>query len=240
MVLEADGAPAVLCLGIVLDSLPPQCDGLELTGWDWDSVDGEESSGGATWGYYELTGHLDGKNFDVVSAGPPPPYEGENETIETACDEPAGGWERPDPSKMSETDRARAVREARREPDFAGAWVDQIGPSDPGTDNAEMILDLAFTGDLDRHERDARRHWGGALCISSHEIAYDRLMRIQNELIGAVGKELGLEVLTAGSSENRNVVEISVVTIDVATMSEIERRYGPGTVEVVAQLEPVS
>lgn len=62
-----DSAPQ-LCLGPVAESYPPQCSGPEIAGWDWDAVEGEESSGDVTWGAYALTGGWDGTTFDVTSS----------------------------------------------------------------------------------------------------------------------------------------------------------------------------
>ena len=60
MVLEEKGAEPVLCLGVVMESLPPQCGGPRIADWDWDAVSGEESAAGTTWGDYEVTGRYDG------------------------------------------------------------------------------------------------------------------------------------------------------------------------------------
>ena len=38
MVLQAEGQPALLCLGTVLDSLPPQCGDVPIVGWNWGEV----------------------------------------------------------------------------------------------------------------------------------------------------------------------------------------------------------
>ncbi|MGM1030649.1 MAG: hypothetical protein ACQEWM_12395 [Actinomycetota bacterium] len=46
-VLEQDGG-AILCVGGVAESLPPQCGGMELVGWDWAAFEHEES-GGVRW-----------------------------------------------------------------------------------------------------------------------------------------------------------------------------------------------
>jgi hypothetical protein len=67
-VLHAEDRPPVLCLGVVYDSFPPQCDGPEIAGWDWDAVDAEESANGVTWGAYAVTGGWDGHAFAVASA----------------------------------------------------------------------------------------------------------------------------------------------------------------------------
>lgn len=46
-VLEEDGG-AILCVGVVAESAPPQCGGPELIGWDWASVEHQET-GGVRW-----------------------------------------------------------------------------------------------------------------------------------------------------------------------------------------------
>ncbi len=46
-VLEQDGG-AILCVGAVAESAPPQCDGPELLGWDWSAFEHEET-GGVRW-----------------------------------------------------------------------------------------------------------------------------------------------------------------------------------------------
>jgi hypothetical protein len=63
---EGDGPPE-LCLGMVLDSYPPQCGGLEIAGWDWDAVEAE-SARDTTWGSYEVEGSWDGETFRVSEA----------------------------------------------------------------------------------------------------------------------------------------------------------------------------
>jgi hypothetical protein len=67
-VIQTGDTPPQLCLGAVAESYPPQCSGPEITGWDWDSVEGEESSGAVTWGAYAVTGGWDGTTFDVTSS----------------------------------------------------------------------------------------------------------------------------------------------------------------------------
>ena len=239
MVLEEKGAEPVLCLGVVLDSLPPQCGGPRIAGWNWDVVSGEESAAGTTWGDFEVTGLYDGDTFTLIEAGPPRRPVVDDDPITSACPQPPTGWERPDPGLTSEANRLRAIKAARREPDFAGAWIDYIDEPTEFTDPTDTVLNLAFTDELDRHEQVIRRDWGGPLCVTKHERTLKRLHQIQGEVGGTVGRELGLEVLSSDLSENRNVVELGVVVLDAAAQDEIDDRYGEGTVEITAQLQPV-
>lgn len=236
--LQAKDSDPVLCLGGVLDSLPPQCGGIPLKEWDWDAVSGEESAGGATWGHFEVTGLYDGDVFTVRAAGPPRWEEEADDPIEAACPEPEAGWERPNEALLSEEDYQRAIRAARRESDFSGAWIDYIDEPTEFTDPQDIILSLAFTGDLDRHEVEAREVWGGPLCVTKFDHTYRDLRRIQNEM-GEVARGFGLEILYTDTNEYRGTVGIGVVVIDEATRAEIDERYGPGVVEIDARLQPV-
>lgn len=64
-VLQVDDAAPQFCLVAVLESYPPQCSGPELIGWDWSTVDGEESASGVTWGTYAVWGDWDGSALTV-------------------------------------------------------------------------------------------------------------------------------------------------------------------------------
>ena len=63
----ADGA-AQLCLGAIAESYPPQCSGIELIGWDWATVDGQESAGDVTWGTFAVWGDWDGQRLAVTDS----------------------------------------------------------------------------------------------------------------------------------------------------------------------------
>ncbi len=239
LVLGKGGSEPELCLGAVSLSLPPQCSGPPIEGWDWEAVSGEESAVGVTSGSYKVTGFYDGERFTLVKAGPPPDPPDDANPIQSGCPEPEGGWEVPRPDLISESHRQRAIRVARREPDFSGAWVDYIGEASEFTPDENIILNLAFTADVDSHEVEIRELYGGPLCVTRYEHTLDRLRHIQNELTGPVGQDLGLEVLGAGVPEDRNVVELEVIVIDAATQHEIDERYGATTVTIRPALEPV-
>lgn len=60
------GGTVELCLGAVAESYPPQCSGIPITNWSWNTVDGEEKSGDVTWGSYAVQGTYDGESFTVT------------------------------------------------------------------------------------------------------------------------------------------------------------------------------
>ncbi len=62
VIQTGDTAPQ-FCLGPVMESYPPQCSGPELVGWDWDAVEGHETSGDVTFGAYAIWGTWDGTVF---------------------------------------------------------------------------------------------------------------------------------------------------------------------------------
>ena len=65
MVLDAAG-DVELCLGAVAESYPPQCSGVPVDGWTWDGVDGNDTSGDATWGMYAAYGTYDGHRYTIT------------------------------------------------------------------------------------------------------------------------------------------------------------------------------
>ncbi len=69
------GAPE-LCLGAVAESYPPQCRGLQLSGWSWADQHGVfEHQGDIRWGLFQVTGTFDGTTFTVQHAIPAALYD---------------------------------------------------------------------------------------------------------------------------------------------------------------------
>jgi hypothetical protein len=242
-VLEGPKHGPELCLGGVKMSYPPQCEGTRITNWRWDQVEGEESAGGTTWGSYTVVGTYDGSSFTVLGAQhrlpgtPPSAAERFRDEPKPACKEPAGGWEVPDPAHRSQAHVNPAAEAARAEPDFAGVWVAYLQPmgSNVAEDPGEMVLNVAFTGDLARHRAALRRLWGGRLCVTRLQHSYRELQRIQDELDGAAGRSLGVEVLKTGLMDDKNAVGLDVVVLDQEAREAIRRRYGDA-VRVTAKL----
>jgi hypothetical protein len=66
MILQEDGQPPKACFGGIAASLPPQCGGPVVSGWDWADVEESESASGVTWGTYAVTGTWQGGVFTVT------------------------------------------------------------------------------------------------------------------------------------------------------------------------------
>lgn len=60
---DADGTR--LCFA-VMESYPPQCQGIPLSGWTWDGVEGAETANGVSWGAYAVQGVYDGETITVT------------------------------------------------------------------------------------------------------------------------------------------------------------------------------
>ena len=67
-VIQTADKDAQLCLGAIAESYPPQCTGVPLIGWDWATVDGQETAAGSTWGTYAVWGVWDGTSLTVGGA----------------------------------------------------------------------------------------------------------------------------------------------------------------------------
>jgi len=239
-VLQADGPPR-LCLGSVLDSLPPQCGDVPIVGWDWDDVEGEQRLNGVIWGDYHVVGTYDGAAFtvlDVSARETPPPEPGD--PFASPCPTPVGGWVAVDPEQASEQDRTEAMRLAQGEPDFAGIWIDYLADSLNEEDPGPYVLNVAFTGDIDRHEAELRAVWGGPLCVVQFERTYRELLSIQEELSNGAAGAMGLQLLWSDTSVLTNQVEIGVVLSGAEEQAALEATYGMGTVHVLSALRPVA
>ncbi|HZD67418.1 MAG TPA: hypothetical protein VFA45_00410 [Actinomycetes bacterium] len=236
-----------LCLGGIAASLPPECDGLPITNWRWDQVEGEQTVSGTTWGAYRVVGTYDGTSFTVIRAelAPPAPPPDREEQFEaepkSPCPEPEGGWSLPDPSRRSERYLGPVTRTARAQPDFAGLWLSYLEPmgGDVAENPGEFVLNVAFTGELARHQAQLRPLWGGRLCVTRQQRTYRELLRIQRELQGAASTQLGLRVLTTGIDEYANAVGLRAVVLDTRAREAIDARYGAGAVKATAALTPV-
>lgn len=237
--LEKDGRGPQLCLGAVAESLPPQCSGLPLVGWSWDAVADEQRAATTIWGEYHVAGTFDGKAFTVTRPPGPPQRTVDPPRAKTPCPEPSGGWQRPDPKATTRQHLERASAAAQREPDFAGLWIDDPNPPrGEEQDLTKIVLNVAFTGDLERHTAALRKHWGGALCVSQRVHSEAALLKAQVAAQNTV-TELGLEWLGSGTDVIAGIVEIDVIAADATHQAKIDERHGEGLVVLRPRLRPI-
>lgn len=249
LVLSSPDHGAQLCLGGVEESYPPQCGGPDVVNWNWDDVDGAETSAGSTWGHYTVVGTYDDQRFTLTEPARLP------ETPDTApaapdfstpCEEPAGGWAVVDAETATLAAQDAAIAYASAQPDHAGIWVDQsINPAMAegadledldremaANDPALLILNVGFTGDLERHERELRAIWGGSLCVSLAEHSEAELERIRAEVEGQT------TFLGSGIDGRTGRVELAVI-VDDGLQARFDEEYGAGLVVVNPALVPV-
>jgi hypothetical protein len=214
-----------------------------LAGWDWAQVEGEQEASGTTWGQFTVTGRHDGTTLTVTArpvAGAAPSATDGSDSFDTPCPEPAGGWRVEDQSRVDDAALQAAVDLAQGEPDHAALWVDHPGPPDDQPPAAgELVLNVAFTGDLPRHEADLREVWAGPLCVVRPERTVSALRAVQDALDGGGAGDLGVEVLWSSTLERQQVVELGVVAASPEQLRAVEQRYGAGVVRVVPGLRPV-
>ncbi|MFZ6003654.1 MAG: hypothetical protein ACOYXM_06930 [Actinomycetota bacterium] len=247
-VLESPAHGPQLCLGAIATSLPPQCGGPDIVGWGWDAVEGEEAANGTTWGSYRVVGTYTGGVFTLTepAVAPDPSLGDDGFSVDftSPCPAPAGGWAVVDVATATEAGQQAANEYAVAQADYAGSWVDQsINPAladgfDPGdeevaNDPTKLVLNVRFTGDLERHTEELRARWGGPLCVTAAEHTSSELEAIQAELSVEPGMlESSTDVVT-------NQVFVRVI-IDDGVQQRLDAQYGKGVVRVTSALRPVS
>ncbi|MGH9041756.1 MAG: hypothetical protein ACRDZ3_16175, partial [Acidimicrobiia bacterium] len=171
MVLQDRTHGPQLCAGDIAASLPPGCGGPDVKGFSWDDVEGEQSMSGTTWGPFHLVGTYDHHVFHLAerpSAPTPLATSGARDTsFDSPCPEPAGGWQATDRSRMSEADIEALSSWVLAQPDASAFWLSWLKDPNAGDQSyRDGVANLAFTGDLTGREDEARRRWGGPLCIT--------------------------------------------------------------------------
>jgi hypothetical protein len=240
MVLENRTHGPMLCLGGVLLSLPPQCGDVPILGWDWQTVEGEESARDTTWGLYHLVGRYDGKTFAVTETGPYDERGAVDEAavnFETPCREPTGGWSGLD--QATQEDARPALSYAESQPGYVTSWVTHLDRAK--LEFGPVVVNAVFTAGRERHEREMKKVWDGPLCViergsrSAHEL--DEIRRDAEARL----ELLGVRMLWSSGPDLAPVIEIGIVA-DAGGQAQaaLDERYGPGVVRLLPALKPPS
>ena len=244
-----DGDGPELCLGGVADSLPPQCDGPPVEGWDWDVHPEHESVDGVKWGEFRVVGEWDGTTFTVTDARRA--AEGDHAVAEepevSPCEEPEGGWVVVDPANATRSARNALGRTAEKRADYGLLWIDNsINPAndryqggdyspdvlDQMNDPAQTIVNIGVTGDPAEAEAELRPLWGGPLCVYRLANTHERLREVAEDVMDLPGFSGG------GYGSVANVVELGVVFDDGSMQEWADETYGEGVVEITSALVP--
>lgn len=234
-VLENDDHGPQLCSFVHL-SLPPQCEGPDIVGWDWADVTGEDSLGDTISGYYRVTGTWDGARLTLTEAPVPggPVGSSESRDLSTPCPEPSGGWRPVDPATTTDDSLMAAIDGARARADFAGVWVDQrVRTEGEENDPSGLVLNVrVVTSDLGEVERALRELWGGALCVTEATRTHAELRAVQSSVHGA-------DVVESSVDEVSGVVRVTAYVFDAERQRRYDEAYGQGVVVLSGWLEPV-
>jgi hypothetical protein len=226
----------------VMESLPPQCSGPRLIGWDWSEHEGAYAArSGTRWGSFGVTGTFDGTDLHPTEAVPGEDYDEQPhddpylDALRTPCPEPEGGWRVLDPERTTDRTEQEAIRLANGLPGFARAWVDQSGnPAQNSEDPYEaeramndprrLILNVQVTRDVEAAEAAVREVWGGMLCVSRAEHTEEELLAIIEDLADLPG------ILDRGTAGNQ--VYGGLVYDDGSIQAWLDQQYGEGTVRL--------
>ncbi|MET8864605.1 hypothetical protein ABZW11_16835 [Nonomuraea sp. NPDC004580] len=247
-VLESPEHGPQLCQ-VVAESLPPQCGGPDVVGWDWAKVE-HESAGGTKWGRYQVTGTWDGSRLTLTQPpGKAAEVKAEEPRFDSPCPAPAGGWRPVDPAKATQAALEKTQQRLQNEEAVGGVWLDQSYlESIPGYDGgkpewvekhandpARLVLNVKFTGDLAGREAWVRESWGGALCVSQARRSEESLRQVQESL----GEDLGTGLVSSFVDIVTEQVVVGVFVADEKTQQRLDTKYGADVVRLDGVLQPV-
>jgi len=228
-VLESPDHGPELCY-VVAESLPPQCGGPSVSGWDWAAVEGEERASGTTWGTFHVAGTWSSEALHLTEAPTAPDGDGggrDERDFSPGC---------ADPEVVDATHGAEEWEEAApvasQVPDLVTAWVsDPTGDWD-GPYTATVVVP---PGSADAAREAVRASYSGPLCVIERDAPTEAELQAVHTEVDAAAGELGL----VGSSvdSERGVVAVDVWVADEAAVTLARDRWGD-YVELQPILQP--
>ncbi len=229
-VLEVGQNGPQLCLGAIADSLPPQCSGLPLNGWDWDAIDGEESASGTRWKAAYVQGTYEGGAFTLTApAGEfrSPPAPDDSTRFRPACENPEAVEEGAGINDWTDAQ----INDA---PGLVATWV--TDPGNPEWDGPFVGNLVVRPGSADEATAHVRRSYAGHLCV------VERDQRTAKELdadFARLEDVLTQTILYGAANHQRGVIEATIVIVDDQARREIQDAYERGVVELTGALKPI-
>ena len=253
LIQQGDEEPQ-LCLGMVLQSLPPQCGGPVLVGLDWDDVADAETVGGVTFGSGWVVGTFDGETFTLTQpvstdppAGaqlptdewtPPPalcedPYRGGTEGGYATETFPEGEVLGPDGQSAASLLQERAMAL----PGYVELFVSD--------GHSEMNVLLTEGSDVEAAHASLREVWSGWLCVEAKDVLSNAEGQAASQALSDgndSSNSLGLLMFNADTVDGTFSVE--VVLDDPATVATIHEIlapwYFPGQILIDSALKPLA
>ena len=239
------GSPAeepALCVGVVLQSYPPQCGGdVRLVGWDWGEVDGETVRGGVTWvdTVFVVGSFVDGT---FTLARPPrtnrPPETGPEPTptvdhFPELCADPlrgaaesAGAGVRADTRALSDLGRRLEATDG-----YVASWVS----------DGHAFLNVVVTGDPERVHTVARTLWSGRLCVQQRAVATHADMLAAQKALEPLAQQSHQCLSSSPGPDGRLLVGVTLA--DPETVAAVHRLVspwlGPDDVVITSRLRPL-
>jgi hypothetical protein len=203
------------------DSLPPQCGGPDIKGWNWDAVADKESVNGTTWADVTVVGTFDGSTFTLTE---PPSAIGKRPVEETpdfspACSEPEG-----DPTAD------RNTFHEPEHPDLVAVWV---------STHQKTFNVLVRPGAAEAVRNEIRTYFAGLLCIVERDLPSQATLRALQDRIVEESKNSPLGgVFGAYSDGRRGVVVVQCALADDVSKAWAVEHWGDN-VDLRGALTPI-
>jgi len=233
-VLQSKEHGPELCAGGVADSLPPQCGGIAIDGWNWDDVEDRQERAGTTWvDSVTVVGTYDGTTFHPTGKPERPTGQG-GPAVDVPADFPELCTDAkvtdPDKTSWDALDRANGVANGI---DGRVAFYVSNGGAQP----KEQVLNLIVTHGAAEAKAAMAKVWGGGLCVVERpdQPTEARLNEIQSQL----SDQLGEMVWSSWPDTQRGLVSAEVTVATPELKAKAEQAFGPGVVELRSVLQAI-
>ncbi|WP_432485614.1 hypothetical protein [Kineococcus esterisolvens] len=241
-----------LCAGAVAESLPPQCAGPDLIGFDFSSLPAGsyESVSGSRYGTFVITGRPQGEAIQLTAparpAGPDERPRAPEPSFASPCPEPAGGWRAVDPARATEGALQAASVRAQAVEGYGLLWIDQslVTPEEIAAgavnDPLRYVLNVSTTGDLAEMQAAVRAVWGGALCVSVAARSHAELISVRDALSESDQSGAGSSLLDLQVDSMLGQVTATALLAREADQRRLDERFGAGVVRLSSVLRPAA
>jgi hypothetical protein len=236
-VLEQAGQGPELCVGGILDSLPPQCGGPPVAGWDWDHAPGAEQSGTTRWADVHVVGTFDGETFTITE--PPTVVHrvdggADVPDFSPACEDPSGDLSRTSGDALALTSGANAAA-IPSVPGQVAMWVTATGPG------PFVVNYVVQPGNSAAAAAQVTAVWDGGLCVVERDAPTEAELRsIQAEVTESTSDgstPLG-SVLGVGADTVDGFVDVELLVVTPDATAYAHDRWGD-LVHLAGALQPV-